>query len=85
MNEQLSNFKVTDRNSFAVFISLLREEIIKNPDRYENNNLDDFLEAMTAYTKDLQGYYDNTKQNINADHPDWKTFADILMGSAVYE
>jgi hypothetical protein len=40
---------------------------------------------MTRYTEDIQGYYDNTKQNVNADQPDWQTFADIFRGASIYE
>lgn len=44
-----------------------------------------FLEALSAYTEDIQGYYDNLKQNINADKPDWQTFSDIFKGAKIYE
>jgi hypothetical protein len=85
MNDTLNNFKVTDRQSFIKFLDLLRKDFLDNPDEWENKNLDDFLEAMTRYTEDIQGYYDNTKQNVNADQPDWQTFADIFRGASIYE
>jgi hypothetical protein len=85
MNDTLNNFKVTDRQSFIKFLDLLRKDFLDNPDEWENKNLDDFLEAMTRYTEDIQGYYDNTKQNVNADQPDWQTFADISRGASIYE
>lgn len=40
---------------------------------------------MIRYTDDLQGYYDNTKQTMNADIPEWQVFADILKGARIYE
>jgi hypothetical protein len=85
MNDTLNDFKVTDRQSFIKFLDLLRKDFLDNPDEWENKNLDDFLEAMTRYTEDIQGYYDNTKQNVNADQPDWQTFADIFRGATIYE
>jgi hypothetical protein len=85
MTEDLSNFKVTDRQSFSKFIELLREDLLNNSDSWENKNLDDFLEAMSRVTEDAQGYYDNTKQNVNADQPTWQIFADIFKGSTMYE
>ncbi|KMU64953.1 hypothetical protein EZBTHKR_0437 [Elizabethkingia anophelis] len=45
----------------------------------------DFLEAFSAYTEDIQGYYNNMKLDINADKPDWSTFADIFKGAKIYE
>ena len=83
--DTLSNFKVTDRQSFAKFIDLLRQDLIDNPESWENNKLDNFLGAICSYATDIQGVYDNTKQNVNADEPNWQTFADILMGATIYE
>jgi hypothetical protein len=85
MTETLSNFKVTDRQTFIEFIDLLRQDFLNNPKSWENDRLDSFLEALSSYANDVQGYYDNTKQNINADKPDWQTFADIFKGATMYE
>ena len=52
--------------------------LLDNPENWENKTLPDFLEALSAYTEDVQGYYNNIKLDINADKPDWSTFADIL-------
>jgi hypothetical protein len=43
------------------------------------------LEALSYYTDDIQGCYDSTKQDINADEPGWQTFADIFRGATIYE
>lgn len=85
MNEQIQDFKVTDRQSFIAFVELLRVDFLSNPDKWENKTIDDFLEALARYTEDIQGYYDNTNQNINVDAPNWKVFADALVGASIYE
>ena len=85
MIDDLSDFKVTDRQTFIKFIELLRQDLLKNPESWENKHLDDFLEALSRYAGDIQGYYDNTKQPVDADIPDWQTFADIFKGASVYE
>jgi len=85
MNEELLNFEVIDRKSFVNFISLLHNDLEQNPTSWTNNTLSSFLEAMTRYAEDIQGYYDNTKQNINADEASWKVFSYILKGSTLYE
>ncbi|MXN91883.1 hypothetical protein GR160_11680 [Flavobacterium sp. Sd200] len=85
MSTDLHSIEVKDRKSFARFLELLHEDLTKNPTEWENIKLTDFLEAMTRYTEDIQGYYDNTNQEINADEASWKVFADILMGSTIYE
>lgn len=79
------DIEVTDRQSFIKFLELLRVDYLKNQNEWENATIDKFLEAMSAYTNDIQGYYDNMHQNTNADIPSWKVFADILKGSKIYE
>ena len=85
MNEQLSNFKIADRQTFIRFLDLLRKDFLENRKEWQNKSIDDFLEAMTRYTEDIQGYYDNTNQNIDANKPSWEIFADILKVSKIYE
>lgn len=85
MTEQILHYKATDRQSFIKFIELLREDFLHNRDNWENKSIYEFLEALTRYTEDIQGYYDNTNQNINADIANWQTFADIFKGSVMYE
>lgn len=83
MNDELINFRVTNKESFIKFIELLRKEF--QTSNWENNNLDDYLEAISQYTDDLEGYYNNAQQPIDYDIPGWKAFADILIGASMYE
>jgi len=85
MNYQLSNFKVTDRESFIAFLDLLRQDFLTNPNVWENKTVDTYLEALGRYASDIQGYYDNTGQKVNADQPCWQTFADMFKGATMYE
>ncbi len=79
------NNKISDRKSFIAFVELLVEDLKTNNPEWENRTLGDFLQALSDYTNDIQGYYDNTGQQINADIPTWNLFADILRGARVYE
>jgi len=81
----LADIEVTNRQSFIRFLELLHQDFLRNKDEWENSNLERFLEAMTAYANDVQGFYINTNQNVNADNPSWQVFADILRGAIVYE
>ncbi|WP_339815577.1 hypothetical protein [uncultured Imperialibacter sp.] len=73
------------RTEFIIFLSNFRQDLKDNPDKWENKNLSDFLEAMSAYTEDIQGYYDNMNLSINADEPSWENFMNILKGASIYE
>jgi len=85
MNDTHNDFKVTDRQTFIKFLDLLRKDFLDNPENWENKTLPDFLEALSSYAEDIQGYYDNTNQNINSDNANWSTFADIFKGAKIYE
>ena len=85
MSDTLNDFKVTDRRTSIKFLDLLRKDFSGNPENWENKTLPDFLEALSAYTEDVQGYYDNMKLNVNTDKADWSTFANIFKGAKVYE
>ncbi|RZF62940.1 hypothetical protein EWE74_07040 [Sphingobacterium corticibacterium] len=85
MDNELYNLKVTDRQTFIQFLHLLRANLLQNPDTWENNTLPEFLEALAAYTEDIQGYYNNINANVDAEKADWSTFSDIFKGAIVYE
>ncbi|MEX0359808.1 MAG: hypothetical protein AB3N10_02350 [Allomuricauda sp.] len=73
------------RIEFIEFLRELRIDLKENNSKWENRTLEGFLEAMEAYTKDVQGYYDNMKMNIDADKPTWENFKTILKGASIYE
>lgn len=85
MNDTINDFKVTDRQTFIKFLDLLRKDFLDNPESWEIKTLPDFLEALSVYSNDIQGYYDNMKIDIKADKPEWSTFADIFKGAKIYE
>jgi hypothetical protein len=85
MDGIIENNAVNSRTSFVDFLALLHQDFLDNPDTWQNNTLESFLEAAGRYAEDIQGYYDNTNQLLNADEASWQTFADILKGVKVYE
>lgn len=79
------NTKITDRTSFIQFLELFHKDLTDNPHKWENTSLSGFLEAMVRYTEDIDGYYLNTKQDIDPYTASWQVFADILKGASMYE
>lgn len=73
------------RTEFIEFLKEFRKDLEENKSNWENRSLENFLEAMEAYTEDVQGYYDNMKMDIDADKPTWENFKTILQGASVYE
>ncbi|WP_455423292.1 DUF7660 family protein [Chryseobacterium aquaticum] len=74
-----------DKKKFIQFIENLRLDFIQNKEQWENKTIEDYLEAISRYTEDINGYYKNTNQDIDLKEIDWKVFSDILKGSSMYE
>jgi len=85
MDNQLYELKVKDKQSFIKFLDLFRQDLLQHPETWENKILPDFLQALASYAEDIQGYYDNTDANVDAEKAAWSTFADIFKGAKVYE
>lgn len=72
------------KEDFVEFIRLLIVDLQENPNGWENQTLESYLEAIASWTEDMEGYYQNNNieipQNIN-----WKAFANILMAAKMYE
>ena len=76
---------VSDQASLAEFVKELADEFTKNPDGWENGDLESFLRSMSSWIEDMDGYYKNTGQHYDEKHISWRTFADILVASTMYE
>ncbi|WP_198990715.1 hypothetical protein [Hymenobacter sp. BT559] len=85
MNLDLETMAVDSRASFAHFLSLLRQELDSTPELWSNNSLPAFLEAIESYALDIDGFYLNTNQVVDANVPSWQNFANILRGARMYE
>jgi len=85
MEDDLFDFKISSKEDFGKFTKMLHADFLKNGNDWENNTLESFLEAMSAYCGDTQAVYKNNNENKNADLPSWETFADILRSSIIYE
>lgn len=73
---------INTRKDFTAFVKELHSDLKANPNQWENTTLETFLEALSAYAEDIQGYYDNRQP---ANEASWQTFADMLRGASGYE
>ena len=76
--------KLKSNEDLSRFITELHLDYLDNPDGWENGDLSSFLQAMAAFIKDIDGYY----RNLGKPMPDvevWKTLAEIVYASKIYE
>ena len=85
MNElELIAKKVQSKEDFLLFISTLIKDLNENGNSWENNILNNYLEAIQSWVEDMEGYY----KNNNLEQPNnisWKVFSDILIAAKMYE
>jgi len=60
------------KQEFILFIENFRTDFFENKEQWENKSIEDYLEAISRYTEDIDGYYKNTNQDINLEKLDWK-------------
>lgn len=75
---------VATKQDLANFVGALRKDLESQSGNWENPTLERFLEAMQAWIEDSDGYYLNMGQPVPLE-PKWRTFAEILIASRVYE
>jgi hypothetical protein len=76
--------QVKSKEDLAAFVAALRLDLAANPEEWENPTLEGFLEAMEAWIRDMDAYFKNMGQP-DVDVPSWRTLADILYASKIYE
>jgi hypothetical protein len=76
--------EITCKDDFVFFIESLQDDLKNNPTEWENKTLEDYLDAIGAWTDDMDGYYSNVGIDMPA-HIDWKVFATILVAAKMYE
>jgi len=75
---------IDSRDDLVLLIDQLRWDLESNREAWENVDLSSFLESMSAWLRDMDGYYQNIGEPVPAS-PTWKTIGEILLASRVYE
>jgi hypothetical protein len=75
---------IHSREDFVAFVRALCKDLKDNPKSWENGDLYRFLEALSAWVEDMDGYYRNQGRPV-PQQLDWRTFGDMLMAAKMYE
>ncbi len=75
---------VGSREDLVAYINRLRDEYRADPEAWENNSLERFLDALAAWIDDSPGYWSNIGQP-NSEQPDWSWVALALRAATLYE
>jgi hypothetical protein len=75
---------VRTREDFLAFLEAFFADYEVNGLDWENNDLGSFLEAMSGWGRDMDGFYANMGEDPAQISP-WQMVADLLIAARVYE
>lgn len=78
------NQSIRSREDFVAFVKALSNDLQDNPESWENSSLQRFLEALSTWVEDMDGFYLNQGKPV-PQQPDWKVVGDILLAAKMYE
>ncbi|MFD7533827.1 hypothetical protein ACFV8E_40540 [Streptomyces sp. NPDC059849] len=76
--------RVTTRADLVSFIRQLGQEAEAPSNGWENRSLDRYLEALSAWTDDMDGYFTDRGEPV-PESPDWGLIAAMLRAACFYE
>jgi hypothetical protein len=75
---------IRTRQDFSQFVRLLRDDLVRNPDHWDNDTLLSFLDAMSGWAADMEGAFLNQGRSV-PEEPTWRLFAQMLRAAQIYE
>ncbi|MCU7840521.1 MAG: hypothetical protein KZQ94_14215 [Candidatus Thiodiazotropha sp. (ex Troendleina suluensis)] len=76
---------ISSQEELAIFVEKLAN-VSSNPnENWVNKDLPSFLEALSAWIEDMDGYYKNNNLPYDENNISWKNIADMLYAATMYE
>jgi hypothetical protein len=75
---------VRSRADLVAFVRAMLDGLVTQPDGWENLTLDRFLEALSRWTEDMDGWFLNRGEPV-PDEPSWWLVAQMRMAATPYE
>lgn len=75
---------IRSSEDFVAFLEALSADFATGRGRWTNADLPSFLEAMAAWSQDMDGFYASTGEDLTKVSP-WRVMADMLMAARTYE
>jgi hypothetical protein len=76
--------KISSREDFVDFVHALICDLEENYNDWENPSLERYLDALAAWVKDMDGYYQNRGEPM-PQQPNWRMLGEILAAARMYE
>lgn len=75
---------IASRGDFVNFVKELRNDLLAHPEEWENDTLERYFEALSAWTDEMDRYYKANRLEVPTSLS-WKVLAEMLMASKYFE
>ncbi len=82
INKMIENVK--SKEDFISFINRLSKDNQINNDEWENKDILSYLEGVSSWVEDMDGYYKNMKLDVPI-NIDWRFIATLFYVGKIYE
>ena len=82
LNQQV--YEIKSKSDLVDFIKSLCEDFKSSGEEWESLRIDDYLEALSAWLQDMDGYFANRNEGAPKTL-DWKLFGMALLAAKSYE
>jgi hypothetical protein len=76
---------VDTKHDLAEFIRALSRDILTNKVAWENPDLQRYLDALSTWTDEMDGYFRNVRGVPPPDQPTWRIVGYMLLAARTYE
>ncbi len=76
---------VTSKEEFEFFLQCLIKDYLDNRNKWENSDLRNYLEGLSGYVIDMEGYYRDIEEKVDVNVISWRIAAEMLIAASVYE
>jgi len=77
--------EIKSKEDFLKFLEAFNDYLKERKVEWENRTLEDYLEGLTGFVHDLEGYYMNQGEEVDTNTPNWSMFANIMLAATHYE
>lgn len=77
--------RIDSKEEFLELLNLLGRDATLNLKEWENDTVERYIKAMSAWAKSMENYYCGQSIDIDTSKPSWGLFADLLLAARVYE
>jgi hypothetical protein len=76
---------IRSHEDLSRFVRRLEQDLRDHADEWENVTLSQYLEALSAWISDMDGFYQSVRGGALPETPTWAMVGEMLLAGRIYE